>query len=235
MSVRGLGAQGGLSAWEKPAGLPVFPPHGDPGGDCVLARLFAAEPQRGSLAWPEGFDGGIAHRLDTGTSGLLVVADDATALAELRGRFSRGELRKRYLFLSARAVPWASHVCERPIAHDPHDKRKVIVQRGQSTPKRGAWLGAQTRFRRLAAVEGGLCLWQATMSTGVMHQIRAHAAAVGIALAGDRLYGGGDCALPRPEGSPFFLHHHSIHAEGWALPACPLPPHWPAGAQAHGR
>jgi len=71
----------------------------------VLARLFAAEPQRGSLAWPEGFDGGIAHRLDNATSGLLVVADDATALAELRGRFSRGELRKRYLFLSARAVP----------------------------------------------------------------------------------------------------------------------------------
>ena len=57
----------------KPAGLTVFPPHADPEGDCVLGRLLADDPARAELAWPTGFEGGIAHRLDRSTSGALVV------------------------------------------------------------------------------------------------------------------------------------------------------------------
>src|SRR5690606_11456797 len=64
----------------KPAGLPVFPPHADPAGDCLLARLLAEEPWRAALPWPAGFDGGIAHRLDVSTSGAVLAASDPDAL-----------------------------------------------------------------------------------------------------------------------------------------------------------
>ena len=60
----------------KPAGVTVFPPHADPAGDCVLHRLLQADPWRNEPVWPEGFAGGIAHRLDTWTSGALWIADD---------------------------------------------------------------------------------------------------------------------------------------------------------------
>ena len=67
----------------KPAGLPVFPPHADPSGDCVLRRL-EAQGCLGPGPWPQGFEGGLAHRLDTATSGLVAFAPDPEALATLR-------------------------------------------------------------------------------------------------------------------------------------------------------
>src|SRR4051812_40088279 len=79
----------------KPAGVPVFPPHGHPAGDCVLRRLSEALPGRAE-DWPVGFEGGIAHRLDTATSGLLLVARTPADLARLRTEFAEGSLRKFY-------------------------------------------------------------------------------------------------------------------------------------------
>ena len=72
----------------KPAGMPVFPPHADPEGPCVLRDLLAREPARGAIAWPEGFAGGIAHRLDVPTSGALWVADTPHELATMRAWFA---------------------------------------------------------------------------------------------------------------------------------------------------
>ena len=95
-----------LTTHDKPSGLPVFPPHRDPEGDCVLHRLLEAEPWRRAVPWPKGFQGGIAHRLDVPTSGALVVADDVKALAVIRTQFADGRLRKTYRFQAARSVPW---------------------------------------------------------------------------------------------------------------------------------
>lgn len=204
----------------KPAGTPVFPPHDDPLGDCVLAALLAAEPARASLPWPPGFEGGIVHRLDTPTSGALLVADDPEELARLRAAFAAGALAKRYVLEAARDVPWDAHACDRPIAHDARRKARMVVQRGAATPHRGRWLPASTRFRRL---EGRV--WEAVITTGVMHQIRAHAAFVGLPLAGDALYGGGR----RPEG--FHLHHVGLVGPGVAT----SPVAWPAWVPAAAR
>ena len=66
------------------------------------------------------------------------------------------------------------------------------------------------------------------MRSGVMHQVRLHAASVGLALAGDRLYGGGDWTCPRPEGALFALHHLGLVGPGLDPGTVPLPQWWPA-------
>ncbi len=214
-----------MSTIEKPAGIPVFPPHDDPRGDCVLVRLLAREPWRAALPWPDGFAGGIAHRLDTSTSGALLVADDVDDLARIRAAFRDRVLVKTYRLLAARDVPWDENVCEAAIAHDPRHKGRMVVQRGRATPHRGAWQPAETRFTRVAGA-----LWQAEMRSGAMHQIRVHAAFVGIPLRGDRRYGGGPTPPDAPEGVTFFLHHVGLRGEGIAT----LPIETPPWARAQG-
>lgn len=200
----------------KPAGLPVFPPHDDPAGDCVLARLYAEAPERRAVAWPEGFEGGIAHRLDNDTSGALLVADDLDDLARLRALFGEHHLRKEYVLLAARDVPWSENRCDRPIGHDREHRGRMIVQRGPNTPHRGKWYDAETVFIRI-----GDHLWDVVITTGVMHQIRVHAAFVGLPLAGDKRYGGGPPPAEAPAGASFCLHHVGIR--GLTTPV-PWPP-----------
>jgi 23S rRNA pseudouridine1911/1915/1917 synthase len=192
---------------DKPAGLPVFPPHSDPAGDCLLTHLLERQPWRCRIPWPAGFEGGIAHRLDNSTSGAILVADDLEELARIREYFREHRFSKDYLLLAARDVPWDSHECLRPIAHDPRRKNRVVVQRGRNTPHRGKWYPAQTRFVRV----GGR-LWRATMRSGVMHQIRVHAAFLGIPILGDRTYGGGAAPADLP-GPGFYLHHVGLRAD----------------------
>lgn len=216
----------GVVLLTKPAGLPVFPPHGSPDGDCLLARARARGALADGAAWPPGFDGGIAHRLDTPTSGLVLAARSPADLALLRGWFRDGLLRKVYLFHSARSVPWSTHSIDRPIAHDPRRKQRMVVQRGVATPHRGAWLPARTGLRRLGPAPGGT-LWAATIETGVTHQIRVHAAALGLALTGDRLYGGGPPLSEAGDIPSFRLHALFIDGPAGRWGAAPLPLDWP--------
>jgi 23S rRNA pseudouridine1911/1915/1917 synthase len=202
----------------KPAGLPVFPPHDDPSGDCLLRRLLADAPERARQDWPPGFDGGLAHRLDTSTSGAVLVADDPAELAVIRAAFSGRQLTKTYLLRTARPPAWSDNACDRAIGHDKQHRRRMVVQRGHATPHRGAWHPAETRFRAL-----GGDLLEATMSTGVMHQIRVHAAFLGVPLLGDALYGGGRPPDDAPDGLTFFLHHVGLTGPGVATDPVPLP------------
>jgi 23S rRNA pseudouridine1911/1915/1917 synthase len=209
---------------EKPSGLPVFPPHADPSGDCVLRRLLAGQPERGEQGWPPGFEGGIAHRLDISTSGALLCADTPEELASIRQAFSKGVLTKTYRLLVAKDVPWDTNVCERAIANDRRKRGRMIVQRGPSTPHRGKWYPAHTRFRRIKGR-----LFEAVITTGVMHQIRVHAAFVGIPLEGDRRYGGGAPEAERPDLAPFRLHHVGLSGAGLHTTPFTLPT-WAKGA-----
>ena len=206
-----------LTTLAKPAGIPVFPPHRAPEGDCLLARLLAREPERAGLPWPEGFAGGLAHRLDIATSGAVAVADTPATLDQIREAFATGALTKTYRFRARRQVSWDHNTCDRPIAHDRRRKRRMVVQRGPNTPHRGRWHPATTHFRRI-----GPHLWEATMHTGVMHQIRVHAAFVGLVLAGDPVYGGGEPLEEAIEGAPFLLHHVGFRGR-FATAPVPLP------------
>ena len=197
----------------KEAGLPVFGRDEEP---CLLAALLEALPEQGRVDWPEGFEGGLLHRLDNHTSGLVIAARSLAALQRGREAFAGHLLSKIYRFLVDRDVPWHEHEVDRPLAHDRRRRSRMVWQRGASTPHRGRWYPAVTRFVRLGVL-GDRHLWEATMSTGVMHQIRVHAASVGLPLAGDRLYGGGGTGR-------FWLHHRRI--EGWPGDAPEIPEHW---------
>jgi 23S rRNA pseudouridine1911/1915/1917 synthase len=187
-----------LTTLQKPAGLPVFPPHADANGDCLLKRLIADQPWRGDIVWPDGFAGGIAHRLDNDTSGAVLVADNLKELTQLRGWFADHKLAKRYLLLAARDVTWDRNVCDKPIAHDKRKRHRMIVQRGSATAHRGKWYPAVTTFSRIRGR-----LFEAIIRTGVTHQIRVHAAFVGMPILGDPIYGGG-------RDVPLHLHHVGV-------------------------
>jgi 23S rRNA pseudouridine1911/1915/1917 synthase len=203
----------------KPPGVFVFPPHDDPDGDCVLRRLLAVAPEQAD-ALPEDVDsrawaGGILHRLDRWTSGLLVAARHPDAFVRGRAAFASHRLSKVYRFLSGASPAWTENRIDAPLAHDPRRRTKMVWKRGKDTPHRGRWYPAATAFRIVQTVARGT-IWEARMSTGVMHQIRVHAAAVGIPLLGDRLYGGAP-------GERYHLHHCTI--EGWpgGAPVAPAP------------
>jgi 23S rRNA-/tRNA-specific pseudouridylate synthase len=209
----------------KPVGIPVFPKSGTL-EDSLLSRLLALEPQRSEQDWPAGFDGGIVHRLDTPTTGGVLVACNDEHVRRVRTLFSQKRLSKRYLFLSAKEPNWIEHFCAAPLAHDRKKKGNMIPKRGKNTPHRGKWYESRTSFRHIIRKDG-LSLWEAKMRTGVMHQIRVHAAFLGIALLGDRRYGGGK----KPSGflGDFALHHTQIG--DW--PAIPPPEWWPSWVQKH--
>jgi 23S rRNA pseudouridine1911/1915/1917 synthase len=202
-----------LYLW-KPSGIPVFPPHADPSGDCLYTRLCAWDASR-TTGWPPGFEGGIAHRLDTATSGLVVAARAPGDLTALRAEFSSHILRKFYVFRSAGVA--AAAVRTDPIAHHPNRKDRMVTRRGPRTAHRGKWYDAWTRFTPLG--EGW---WEAEIRTGVMHQIRVHAQAAGIPLDGDERYGGAPGRL--------VLHHVRMIGPGWASPPAPLPDELRPGA-----
>jgi 23S rRNA pseudouridine1911/1915/1917 synthase len=181
----------------------------------VLGRLLAEAPWRAAVDWPAGFEGGIAHRLDNATSGAVLVADGLAELADVRAAFASGALTKTYLARVARQPSWSQNACDRQIAHDARHKRRMVVQRGPSTPHRGRWLPAHTSVRVLAGD-----LVEVTITTGVMHQIRVHLAFLGTPLLGDALYGGGQ---PPAGASSFYLHHVGLRGAGVATSAVPGP------------
>jgi 23S rRNA pseudouridine1911/1915/1917 synthase len=208
----------------KPSGIPCFPFHSSPGSDCLLHRLLQKYPEQENKGWPDGFEGGIAHRLDVATSGQILVALDPEHLIEMRALFAKKKLQKTYYFLSERKVPWKKNSLALPIAHERRRAKRMIVQRGQNTPKKGKWYPAETFFEHVKG-RFGLHLWKAQMRTGVMHQIRAHGSFAGIALLGDRLYAGGEAPKYFPVN--FALHHYGVQYDEWNLQKIPLPEWWP--------
>jgi 23S rRNA pseudouridine1911/1915/1917 synthase len=168
-----------LAVVDKPAGLVVHPGAGTPAGTLVnalLARLRGLSGVGGVLR------PGIVHRLDRGTSGLLVVAkDDATHLA-LSRQFAGRSVEKEYLALVLGVPAAREGVVEAPIGRDPVHRKKMSVRapRGKS---------ARTRYRVVEAFDGA-ALVRVRIETGRTHQIRVHLASLGHPVAGDALYGG---------------------------------------------
>jgi 23S rRNA pseudouridine1911/1915/1917 synthase len=185
-----------LVAVDKPGGMPSHPLDPREGGT-VVAFLLARYPETAALA------GGLVHRLDTGTSGLLLAARSSAAWAALRAAFRARAVEKRYLALVAGRAGDAT--VDVPLAHDPRDPRRMIAAR----PGLRAW-PAESRITRIAS-DGETSLVAVVMRTGVTHQIRVHLAELGHPVLGDRLYGGPPAGLPP--------RRHALHATGLVLPA----------------
>jgi 23S rRNA pseudouridine1911/1915/1917 synthase len=181
-----------LAVVSKPAGMPTHPTENRRSGTLVNRLLGMGMP----LA--EGSDPlrpGIVHRLDAGTSGLLVIACDAAAAEALRAMFRRHEVERRYLALVRGAVAHERFVVDAPLGRRGATIRLDAVG---GRPAETAFEVAE-RFARATLLE-------AAPRTGRTHQIRVHLAAVGHPILGDRRYGGGGddaraLGLDRP-----FLH-----------------------------
>ena len=176
----------------KPAGLVTHPTSSRRTGTLVNRLLAMGIPlaRRGGEDRP-----GIVHRLDAGTSGLLVVAKDDATHAALSAMFRRHAVDRRYLALVRGRPQHDEFLIEAPLT-----RRGARIHVGRGMGKEAATeVSVRERFARAALVE-------ARPRTGRTHQIRVHLAAAGHPVLGDRTYGGGGddarrLGLTRP-----FLH-----------------------------
>ncbi len=131
---------------------------------------------------------GIVHRIDKGTSGLLVVAKTDIAHARLAAQFAAHTIEREYLALVWGVPAPTEQRIETDLGRDPRDRKKVAVA------KEGKGKRAVTHLRVLDAF-GDAALVAFRLETGRTHQIRVHARHIGHTLVGDLTYGGGE--VPR--------------------------------------
>ncbi|MGZ8572067.1 MAG: RluA family pseudouridine synthase [Actinomycetota bacterium] len=122
---------------------------------------------------------GIVHRLDAGTSGLMIVAETDRAVEALQAMFRRHAVDRRYLALVRGSAEHETFGVEAPLGRR---SDRIVVDRSRGRP-------AATSFVVLERL-AGVTLVEAEPATGRTHQIRVHLAAVGHPIVGDRVYGG---------------------------------------------
>ncbi len=161
-----------LIAVDKPAGLAV---HG--GSGLSYGLIEAMRVLRSSV------DLALVHRLDRETSGCLLLAKRRSALRELHRQLRANAVDKRYIALLAGQLPRQKVVVDAPL-------RKNTLQSGERVVRVDAAEGkaARTIFRVLGRF-ADLTLVEAELVTGRTHQIRVHAAHLGMPVAGDEKYG----------------------------------------------
>jgi 23S rRNA pseudouridine1911/1915/1917 synthase len=194
-----------LIAIDKPAGRSMHPL--EPGERETVANAVIARYPDVVGASPETRCPGLIHRLDRETSGVVLWARRREAFDALRAQFAARTVEKRYFALVEGFVEGTGDL-EVPLAHDPHDARRMVAT---PYPADAAALKARPATTRYAALGHGdnATLVEVEIPTGVMHQIRAHFAFVGFPVAGDTLYGG----HPVSDGARHLLHASSIRFE----------------------
>ncbi len=198
-----------LVVLDKPAGLTVHPGAGRATGTLVHL-LLAHYPEMGGVGGPGR--PGIVHRLDKGTSGVMVVARNAAAYQLLSRAFANREVRKTYLAIVHGAPAPAAGVIAAPIGRH-RERRMEMTVRADGRP-------ARTAFRTLAA-RNGIALLEVDLATGRTHQIRVHLKSLGHPLVGDPVYGEArHRGLPRAVQAPLRdFPRPALHAWRLALPA----------------
>ena len=204
-----------LVAVSKPAGIATHPLH--PGERGTLANALVARFPECAFVADDAREGGVAHRLDIETSGVVLAARTRAAWQSLRHAFSDGAVTKEYLALVAGAPPDQGTI-DLPLAHA---GRRVRIAGDRDLDA----LAATTGFETLARGDD-VALVRAHSSSGRMHQIRVHLAHLGHPLVGDALYGG-----PPPVAG---TRGHFLHAAAVTFPhpgtgarvriEAPLPP-----------
>lgn len=205
----------GVVVVDKPAGVPSHPlARGE--GSTVVDALAARFPEC-ALASDDEREGGLVHRLDTHTSGLLGAARSREVWQELRQAFTEGRVGRAYLALVEGRLS-GDLVIDALVAHDPSDPRRMVTVGDDDARFRGEPKTARSRVTPVAsASDASLVVVRAT--GGRRHQVRVHLASAGHPLVGDALYGGGPTSA-RPG--------HLLHAASLELPGRPalrvLPP-----------
>lgn len=162
----------------KPAGMVVHPAAGHDSGTLVNALLH-------HMTDLSGVGGelrpGIVHRLDRGTSGVMVVAKHDAAHQELARQFHDREVEKEYIALVWGVVQAGKRI-DAAIGRDPANRQKMSAKAKHAR-------NAVTRITRAHHMPA-VTLCQVAIHTGRTHQIRVHLSAIGHPIVGDALYGG---------------------------------------------
>jgi 23S rRNA pseudouridine1911/1915/1917 synthase len=181
-----------LAVVDKPAGLVVHsaPSHSGPTLVDELADILGGggDPERP----------GIVHRLDKGTSGLLVVARSDEAHAALQAQVQSRQVERIYLALAGGRLASRTGTIDAPIGRAQRQRHRMAVSGAASRQ-------ARTHFTVLELLPLETYL-EAKLETGRTHQIRAHFAAIGHPLTGDTTYGG----ARRYDLQRQFLHAHRL-------------------------
>ena len=161
----------------KPRGMVTHPGPGNPRGTLVNALLFHCPlPGINGTMRP-----GIVHRLDKGTTGLLVVAKSQEAYDALATDMRQRRVQRQYLALVQGTPREGSGIIEAPVGRHPvNRKRMAVVETGRRAVSRYEVL---ERFK-------GFSLVQVKLETGRTHQVRVHMAYIGHPVASDPTYGG---------------------------------------------
>ena len=190
-----------LVAVDKPGGMPAHALDPRQRGTAA-AFLLARHPEMAAVGDP--LAPGLVHRLDTGTSGILLAARTPAAHAAMRAALRARAVEKRYLALVAGAAPELDgRRVTTALAHDPRDRRRMIA----ALPGVRAWPAETTLAVRVLGPAHTLV--EATIRTGVTHQVRAHLALAGHPVLNDVLYGG--------PAAPLGPGRHALHATRVAL------------------
>jgi 23S rRNA pseudouridine1911/1915/1917 synthase len=168
-----------LLVLSKPAGLAVHPGAGRPGGTLVNALLRHVRDLSGvgGVLRP-----GIVHRLDRGTSGLLVVAKDDETHRALAQQFAGRTVEKEYLALVLGVPAPREGTIDTPVGRDPVHRKRMSARSPRGREARSSY-AVREAF-------DGAALLRVRIHTGRTHQIRVHLASRGHPVAGDATYGG---------------------------------------------
>jgi 23S rRNA pseudouridine1911/1915/1917 synthase len=163
---------------DKPAGMVVHPGAGHSSGTVVNALLHHVDDLSGIGG---ELRPGIVHRLDRGTSGVMIAAKNDAAHQELSRQFHDREVEKEYIALVWGLVQAGKRI-DAAIGRDPKDRQKMSTRarRARSAVTRVTW----------ALNLRGVSLIHVAIATGRTHQIRVHLSAIGHPIVGDATYGG---------------------------------------------
>jgi 23S rRNA pseudouridine1911/1915/1917 synthase len=217
-----------LVAVSKPAGIPSHPLRPGEGG--TLAEALVARYPECARASIDPREGGLGHRLDRGTSGVLVAARHPEAWRRLRQALAAPGCEKLYL-AEVVGEPQPGSLLSLPSVHRIADDRWSVTAAIGRIGRSGARvkldggrnpLDARTEVHLLER-RGATALVEARLSKGRAHQVRAHLAYLGTPVVGDVLYG------RDPENTELHLHaavltlHHPTTGRPLRLEA-PIPP-----------
>jgi 23S rRNA pseudouridine1911/1915/1917 synthase len=186
---------------DKPAGMVVHPAAGHSTGTLVNALLHHVTDLSGIGGEKRP---GIVHRLDRGTSGLMVIAKNDAAHEELARQFHDREVEKEYLAL-VWGVVQAGRRIDAPIGRDPANRKKMSAKARRSRE-------AVTRIVRTEHINPAVTLAQIAIYTGRTHQIRVHLSVIGHPIVGDPLYGGVHRRVPGDVHAVTHLQRPFLHA-----------------------
>jgi 23S rRNA pseudouridine1911/1915/1917 synthase len=190
---------------DKPAGMVVHPAAGHASGTLVNALLHYVDDLSGIGGEKRP---GIVHRLDRGTSGLMVVAKHDAAHEELARQFAAREVEKEYIGLVWGEV-MAGRRIDAAIGRDPANRKKMsstISKRMRRSRE------AVTRIVRAEHFGRTLTLANVAIHTGRTHQIRVHLSTIGHPIVGDALYGGVHRRVPGDLRAVTHLDRPFLHA-----------------------